>query len=151
MKFFVFASVTGGVMIFGLTYWFGGTGSTLFTDLVHLDKVPLAATIGLVAVITGLGYKASLAPFHFWAPDAYEGAPISIAAYLSVVPKIGAIFALGQVARDLPTTTGWPLVIAFVAVLTMSWGYLAALVQENVVRLLAYSSIAQAGYFLPRT
>lgn len=148
MKFFVFASVTGGVMIFGLTYWFGGTGSTLFTDLVHLDKVPLAATIGLVAVITGLGYKASLAPFHFWAPDAYEGAPISVAAYLSVVPKIGAIFALAQVARDLPTTTGWPLVIAFVAVLTMSWGYLAALVQENVVRLLAYSSIAQAGYFL---
>lgn len=148
MKFFVFASVTGGVMIFGLTYWFGGTGSTLFTDLVHLDKVPLAAMIGLVAVITGLGYKASLAPFHFWAPDAYEGAPISVAAYLSVVPKIGAIFALAQVARDLPTTTGWPLVIAFVAVLTMSWGYLAALVQENVVRLLAYSSIAQAGYFL---
>ncbi|BBP03221.1 dehydrogenase [Sulfuriferula plumbiphila] len=148
MKFFVFASVTGGVMIFGLSYWFGGTGSTLFTDLVHLDKTPLAATIGLAAVITGLGYKASLAPFHFWAPDAYEGAPISVAAYLSVVPKIGAIFALAQVARDLPTTTGWPFVVASVAVLTMSWGYLAALVQENVVRLLAYSSIAQAGYFL---
>ena len=148
MKFFVFASVTGGVMIFGLTYWFGGTGSTLFTDLIHLDKVPLAATIGLVAVITGLGYKASLAPFHFWAPDAYEGAPVSIAAYLSVVPKIGAIFALAQVTRDLPTATGWPLVVASMAVLTMFWGYLAALVQENVVRLLAYSSIAQAGYFL---
>lgn len=148
MKFFVFASVTGGVMIFGLSYWFGGTGSTLFIDLVHLDKAPLAATIGLVAVITGLGYKASLAPFHFWAPDAYEGGPISVAAYLSVVPKIGAIFALAQVARDLHTTTGWPLIVAYVAALTMSWGYLAALVQENVVRLLAYSSIAQAGYFL---
>ncbi len=148
MKFFVFASVTGGVMIFGLTYWFGGTGSTLLVDLVHLDKTPLAAALGLVAVITGLGYKASLAPFHFWAPDAYQGAPVSIAAYLSVVPKIGALFALAQVVRDLPTTTGWPLVVAAVAVLTMTWGYLAALTQNNIVRLLAYSSIAQAGYFL---
>lgn len=148
MKFFVFASVTGSVMIFGLTYWFGATGSTLLADLPHLDKAPLAAAIGLVAVIAGLGYKASLAPFHFWAPDAYEGAPVAVAAYLSVVPKIGAIFALAQVVRDLPSTTGWPLVVAFVAVLTMSWGYLAALVQNNVVRLLAYSSIAQAGYFL---
>ncbi|MES2407517.1 MAG: NADH-quinone oxidoreductase subunit N [Pseudomonadota bacterium] len=148
MKFFVFASVTGGVMIFGLTYWFGATGSTLFNQLVLLDQMPLAATIGLVGVVTGLGYKASLAPFHFWAPDAYQGAPVSIAAYLSVVPKIGAIFALAQVPRDLPVTSGWPQMIAVVAVLSMSWGYLAALVQQNVVRLLAYSSIAQAGYFL---
>jgi len=136
MKFFVFASVTGGVMIFGRTYWFGGTGSTLLTDLTRLDTAPLAAALGLVAVITGLGYKASLAPFHFWAPDAYQGAPISVAAYLSVVPKIGALFALAQVVRDLPTTTGWPLVVAAVAVLTMTWGYLAALTQDNVVRLL---------------
>lgn len=148
MKFFVFASVTGGMMIFGLTYWFGATGSTLFNHLVLLDQMPLVATIGLVGVVTGLGYKASLAPFHFWAPDAYQGAPVSIAAYLSVVPKIGAIFALAQVTRDLPVTTGWPQMIAVVAVLSMSWGYLAALVQQNVVRLLAYSSIAQAGYFL---
>lgn len=148
MKFFVFASVTSGVMIFGLTYWFGATGSTLFSDLAYLDHAPLPATIGLVAVITGLGYKASLAPFHFWAPDAYEGAPVSVAAYLSVVPKIGAIFALSQVVRDLPTATGWQLAVASVAVLTMSWGYLAALTQKNVVRLLAYSSVAQAGYFL---
>lgn len=148
MKFFVFASVTSGVMIFGLTYWFGATGSTLFSDLAYLDQAPLAATIGLAAVITGLAYKASLAPFHFWAPDAYEGAPVSVAAYLSIGPKIGAIFALSQVVRDLPAATGWPLAVASVAVLTMSWGYLAALTQKNVVRLLAYSSVAQAGYFL---
>ncbi len=139
MKFFVFASVTGGVMIFGLSYWFGGTGSTLLSDLARLDSAPVVAAIGLVAVIVGLGYKASLVPFHFWAPDAYEGAPVSIAAYLSVVPKIGAIFALAQVLRDLPVATGWPMVVAVIAVLTMTYGYLAALVQDNVVRLLAYS------------
>ena len=148
MKFFVFASVTGAVMIFGLSYWFGATGSTLLGDLPGLDKTPLAAAVGLIAVIVGLGYKASLVPFHFWAPDAYEGAPLSVAAYLSVVPKIGAIFALVQVVRDLPASGGWPLLLAAVAVLTMTVGYLAALVQNNVVRLLAYSSIAQAGYFL---
>jgi len=148
MKFFVFASVTGAIMIFGLSYWFGATGSTYLSELSRLDNSPAIAAIGLIAVIVGLGYKASLVPFHFWAPDAYEGAPVSIAAFLSVVPKIGAIFALAQVVRDLPMSSGWPLVIAVVAVLTMSYGYLAALVQNNVVRLLAYSSVAQAGYFL---
>jgi len=148
MKFFVFASVTGAIMIFGLSYWFGGTGSTLLSELSVLDTKPVIAAVGLIAVIVGLGYKASLVPFHFWAPDAYEGAPVSIAAYMSVVPKIGAIFALAQVVRDLPLNTGWPLVIAVVSVLTMTYGYLAALVQNNVVRLLAYSSVAQAGYFL---
>jgi proton-translocating NADH-quinone oxidoreductase chain N len=148
MKFFVFASVTSGIMIFGLSYWFGGTGSTLLGDLSRLDTSPVIASIGLIAVVVGLGYKASLVPFHFWAPDAYDGAPVSVAAYLSVVPKIGAIFALAQVVRDLPVSTHWSMLIAIVSVLSMSYGYLAALVQNNVVRLLAYSSIAQAGYFL---
>lgn len=148
MKFFVFGSVTTSVMIFGLSYWFGATGSTLLSELGQLESSPAIAVIGLIAVIIGLGYKASLVPFHFWAPDAYEGAPLSIAAYLSVVPKIGAILAFAQVVRDMPMSTGWPLIIAVVAVLTMTYGYLAALVQKNVVRLLAYSSVAQAGYFL---
>ncbi|PHS22780.1 MAG: oxidoreductase [Robiginitomaculum sp.] len=148
MKFFVFASVTGAIMIFGLSYWFGGTGSTLISDLSRLESKPVIAALGLIAVLVGLGYKASLVPFHFWAPDAYDGAPVSVAAYMSVVPKLGAIFALAQVVRDLPMSTGWPLVIAVIAVLTMTYGYLAALVQSNIVRLLAYSSIAQAGYFL---
>jgi len=148
MKFFVFASVTSSIMIFGLSYWFGGTGSTLLSELAKLEASPVIAVIGFMAVIIGLGYKASLVPFHFWAPDAYEGAPVSIAAYLSVVPKIGAILAFAQVVRDIPMATGWPYIVAVVAVLTMTYGYLAALVQKNVVRLLAYSSVAQAGYFL---
>jgi NADH-quinone oxidoreductase subunit N len=148
MKFLVFGSVTGAVMIFGLTYWYGAAGSTLLSDLDTLGGAPLAAAAGLVGVLVGLGYKAAVVPFHFWAPDAYDGAPVSVAAYLSVVPKVGAIFGLAQVVRDLPTDTGWPLVVAALAVLSMTYGNLAALVQENVVRLLAYSSIAQSGYFL---
>ena len=148
MKFFVFASVTTAIMIFGLSYWFGASGSTLIADLPAMDTMPLAVILGFVTVVVGLGYKASLVPFHFWAPDAYEGAPLSIAAYLSVVPKIGALFALTQVVRHLPPETGWAAVMAGLAVLSMTYGYLAALVQDNVIRLLAYSSIAQSGYFL---
>ena len=152
MKYLVFGSVTGAVMIFGLTYWYGATGSTLLSELGRLEGMPLAAAAGLVAVLVGLGYKAAVAPFHFWAPDAYDGAPISVAAYLSIVPKVGAIFGLAQVVRDLPPEAtgafGWPLVVAVLSVLSMTYGNLAALVQENVVRLLAYSSIAQSGYFL---
>ena len=148
MKFFIFASVTGAIMIYGLSLWFGGAGSTLLSGLSRLEARPVVAAVGLVAVLVGLGYKAALVPFHFWAPDAYDGAPVSVAAFLSVVPKIGAIFALAQVVRDLPAATGWPVLLAVIAALTMSYGYLAALVQSNVVRLLAYSSSAQAGNYL---
>lgn len=149
MKYFVFGSVAGAVMIFGLTYWYGATGSTLLSDLGRLHGALLPAVAGLVAVLVGLGYKAALAPFHFWAPDAYDGAPVAVAAYLSVVPKVGAIFGLAQVMRSLPAgVVNWPLVVAVLAVVSMTYGNLAALVQTNVVRLLAYSSIAQAGYFL---
>lgn len=149
MKYLVFGSVTSAVMIFLITFWFGATGSTLLSDLGRLEGMPLAAAAGLVAVLVGLGYKAAIAPFHFWAPDAYDGAPVSVAAFLSVVPKVGAIFGLAQVVRDLPPgAAGWPLIVAALAALSMTYGNLAALVQENVVRLLAYSSIAQSGYFL---
>ena len=97
----------------------------------------LIALAGLVAVLIGLGYKAALVPFQFWAPDAYDGAPVSVAAFLSVITKVAAIFAFAQVLRDLPVATGWPFVVALIAAVTMTFGYLAALVQTNVVRLLA--------------
>ena len=87
-------------------------------------------------------------PFHFWAPDAYDGAPVSVAAYLSVITKIAGIFAFAQILRDLPVSSGWPMAMALIAAATMTLGYVTALVQTNVVRLLAYSSVAQAGYFL---
>jgi len=148
MKYLVFGAVTGSVMIYGLTFWFGGVGSTLFTDLAALEDRPLIAIAGLVAVIIGLGYKAALVPFHFWAPDAYDGAPVSVAAYLSVITKLAAIFAFAQVLRDMPVQSGWPVVIALISAVTMTYGYLTALVQTNLVRLIAYSSVAQSGYFL---
>lgn len=149
MKYFVFGSVSEAAMIFGLTFWFGATGSTALDDLSRLGHARLAAGAGLIAVLVGLGYKAALVPFHFWAPDAYDGGHVSIAAYLSVVPKVGAIFALAQVVRTVPETAlDWRLLLALVAAASMTYGNLAALVQTNVIRLLAYSSFAQSGYFL---
>jgi len=148
MKYLVFGSVTGAIMVYGLSFWFGGAGTTLLTGLAGLGHSPLIAATGLIAVIVGLGYKAAVVPFHFWAPDAYEGAPVSVAAYLSVITKLAAVFALAQVLRDLPTSTGWPVAIAALSAVTMIYGYLAALVQTQIVRLIAYSSIAQAGYLL---
>ncbi len=148
VKYLVFGSVAGAAMTYGLTFWNGATGATLLADLGRLASAPLAVA-GLLAVLIGLGYKAALAPFHFWAPDAYDGGPLAVAAFLSVVPKIGAIFALAQVARNLPPTpVDWRPVVAILAATSMTWGNLAALPQRNVVRLLAYSSVAQAGYFL---
>jgi NADH-quinone oxidoreductase subunit N len=148
MKFLVFGAVTGAVMIYGLTFWFGGAGSTLFSALGELEGQRLVIVAGLAALIVGLGYKAALVPFHFWVPDAYQGAPVSIAAYLSVITKAAAFFALAQALRDLPREAGWPFALALIAAATMTLGYIAALVQTNLVRLLAYSSIAQSGYFL---
>jgi len=148
MKYLVFGAVTGSVMIYGLTFWFGGAGSTLFSQMGQLEGQTLVAVAGLVAVIVGLGYKAALVPFHFWAPDAYEGAPVSVAAYLSVITKAAAFFAFAQVLRDLPRDTGWPLALALIAAATMTYGYITALVQTNLVRLIAYSSVAQSGYLL---
>lgn len=148
MKYLVFGAVTGSVMIYGLTFWFGGSGSTLFAGLGRLEGRTLVIVAGLVAVIAGLGYKAALVPFHFWAPDAYQGAPVSVAAYLSVITKTAAFFAFAQALRDLPRDTGWPLALALISAVTMTYGYLAALTQTNLVRLIAYSSVAQSGYFL---
>ncbi|QEE36841.1 NADH-quinone oxidoreductase subunit N [Octadecabacter sp. SW4] len=148
MKYLVFGAVTGSVMIYGLTFWFGGAGSTLFSELGALEGQSLILIAGLIAVIVGLGYKASLVPFHFWAPDAYDGAPVSVAAYLSVITKAAAFFAFAQILRDLPREAGWPFALALISAVTMTYGYLAALVQTNLVRLIAYSSVAQSGYLL---
>ncbi len=148
LKYFVYGSVAGAIMIFGVSYWVGVTGSTLLSSLHALSNSPWILAIGFVCLLAGIGYAASLFPFHFWTPDTFEGAPVSIAAHLSVIPKIGALFALAQVMKNMPGSVNISLIIAIVAVLSMTYGNIVALWQKNVIRLLAYSTIAQAGYFL---
>lgn len=148
VKYFVYGSVTGAVMLFGLTYWAGISESTLLSALGNTNQ-PFLMLFGFGALIAGLGYAASLFPFHFWTPDTFEGAPVSIAAFLSVTPKIGAFFALAQVMRFLPQQdVDYNLILAILAALSMTYGNVVALWQNNLIRLLAYSTIAQAGFFL---
>jgi NADH-quinone oxidoreductase subunit N len=152
LKYYIYGTVSGAAMVYGFSWWFGLTGETSLAGIgERLPEAPTAALVGSTAlVVLGLGYKAALVPFHFWTPDVYDGAPLPVAAYLSVLPKIAGLIAL---ARVLPAAlpddaAGWSLAIAAIAAATMTLGNLAALRQRNVVRLLAYSSIAQSGYLL---
>ncbi len=152
IKYYIFGTVSGAVMLYGLTWWFGLAGTTSLEAIgPELAQAPQGVVIGSTAlVLFGLGYKAALVPFHFWTPDAYDGAPLPVAAYLSVLPKLAGIVALARVLPlALPDdTAGWTTVVAVLAAATMTLGNIAALPQRNVVRLLAYSSIAQSGYLL---
>lgn len=152
LKYYIYGTVTAAAMVYGFSWWFGIAGSTNLEEIGRkLPDAPTAAVVASTAlVIVGLGYKAALVPFHFWTPDAYDGAPIPVAAYLSVLPKIAGLVAL---ARVLPAAlpgdaAGWSTAIAVIAAATMTVGNIAALPQRDVVRLLAYSSIAQSGYLL---
>lgn len=154
LKYFIFAAAALAIMAYGLTFLYGMTGSLELRSIGRAlgagggDSVWIALSLGLILV--GYGFEMTLVPFHFWAPDVYAGATSSVAGFVSVVPKIAGFaaflrFALlaypGEAAR-------WPLVVAVLAVVTMTLGNLVALRQSRLKRLLAYSSIAQAGYVL---
>src|SRR6266511_3759112 len=141
------------VMLFGMSLVYGFTGSLnlgrIAQRLQGLGNEP-AAVMAVFLVVTGFAFKVSAAPFHFWAPDTYEGSPIPVAAYLSVASKAAGFAGLLQVTFvAFPTYSRyWAPAFALLAALTMLIGNVIALAQTNMVRLLAYSSVAQAGYML---
>ena len=154
LTFFLVSVVSVAVMVYGVGLVYGATGS------LHLDRVAGAlgdpsnrtavATAGVVLTLVGLAFKVGAVPFHFWVPDTYAGAPVVVAAYLSVVSKaagiVGIVVVVGQ---GFPSYADvWAPAIAVVAVATMTFGNVAALRQRGAVRLLAWSSIAQSGYML---
>lgn len=174
LKYVIYGGVASGVMLFGMSYLYGLTGTTSLFELGSRIEVlqnatgaPLAATrlalvVGIVFVTAGIGYKVAAVPWHMWCPDVYEGAPTPFTAFLSVGPK-AAGFALAlrffhsalagpghgeagfaEALAGIP----WPAVIGVAAAVTMTLGNLTALGQTNLKRLLAYSSIAHAGYTL---
>lgn len=154
MKYYLMGVFASGVMLYGMSLIFGGTGSTVLTEIGaavggSFGEEPVAV-IGIVFVIIGFAFKVSAVPFHHWAPDTYEGAPTPITAFLSVASKSAGFVALLQLIfigflgrADVVR----PLMFVF-AVLTMTVGNMIALRQTNIVRLFAYSSIAQAGFIL---
>ena len=155
IKYFLYGSVASGVMLYGFSLLYGATGGIYLTDLAQVFQpdsgVSLALGLpALVLIITGFGFKASLVPFHQWAPDAYDGAPTPVTAFLSTASKAtGFALLIRTLAIGFPgLQPEWTNGLAVLAMVSMTIGNLAALRQTNVKRLLAYSSIAQAGYIL---
>ena len=166
LKYVIYGAFSSGVMLFGLSIVYGLAGSTNYfaiqDTLSSLDGSANPALImALLMIFAGFGYKISSVPFHFWTPDVYEGSPSTITAYLSVAPK-AAGFAMiirffHQVFSDSigltsnaigSTDLPWPEIIGVLAVVTMTMGNLVAIQQKSIKRMLAYSSIAHAGYMM---
>jgi NADH-quinone oxidoreductase subunit N len=152
LKLFLFSAAAGAVMLYGMSLLYGLTGTLRLPELaLRLPKMPLLVVlVGLALVLVGYGFKITLVPFHVWAPDTYQGAPTPIAGFLAVGPKAaGLAVLLRTLLVSFPDDLGgWAEAIAILAALTMTVGNLFALRQTSAKRLLAYSSIAQAGYLL---
>ncbi len=164
MKYFLFGSFASGLLLYGLSLLYGFTGQTSFTGIsaylgsaaFNFNAVPVLGSLTLI--IVGFGFKISAAPFHFWTPDVYEGAPTPVTAFLSVASKAASFalmvrFLLGVFPQTLVINGQeiqgfWVNLASVLAIISMTLGNLVALGQKNIKRLLAYSSIAQAGYTL---
>ncbi len=153
-KYLLFGAMTSAFMLYGFSLVFGFTGTTDLYELAELFKagsLPLTAALGMLALIlVGLGFKTSFVPFHFWAPDVYEGAPTPVSGFLSTASKAAGFAVLVRLFFVAFPDFGvsWTVTLAIVSAVTMTVGNLLTLQQTNIKRLLAYSSIAHAGYTL---
>ena len=152
LKYFVLGALSSGLLLYGASLVYGFAGSVRFPAIaaaVHASGAN-GVIFGLVFLICGLAFKVSAAPFHMWTPDVYEGAPTPVVAFIAAAPKLAAMVlfarALGQGFPE--STWQWGQVVAAIAVISVTVGALAGLVQKNLKRLLAYSSIANIGYAL---
>ncbi|HEX6738829.1 MAG TPA: NADH-quinone oxidoreductase subunit N [Vicinamibacteria bacterium] len=165
LKYILFGAVSTGTMLYGLTLLYGLTGTTKLPEIgaalatAVTDETRFAAYAITFLVLAGFGFKTAVVPFHFWCPDVYQGAPTPVTAFLSVAPKaagfaVMARFFFQGLATGTPgmwdqaATIEWPQVLMVISALTMTVGNVAALTQTNMKRLLAYSSIAHAGYIM---
>ena len=150
IKLILSAALASGVSLFGISMLYATTGSIYFNDIIEVITSSNLTILGFIFFFTGLSFKISLVPFHFWTADVYEGAPISIASYLSVISKGAAVFILMILLFTVikPLMHIWENMVYVVAIATMFIGNLFALRQQNMKRFLAFSSIAQAGFIL---
>ena len=167
LKYVIYGAFSSGIMLYGLSILFGLTGTTKFFEMQSAisglsAQSNLALILSVVFILVGFGYKISAVPFHFWTPDVYEGSPTTITAYLSVAPKAAGLALLirffNQVFGDGSAISSefwlavndipWPQLMAVLSAATMTVGNLVAIQQNSVKRMLAYSSIAHAGYMM---
>ena len=150
VKYILISAFSSGIMLFGLSFLYGAIGTMYFSDMNLLVISDPLVILGFVFFFAGLGFKLSLVPFHLWTADVYEGAPTSVTAYLSVVSKGAAafalIFALYKVFGNIETI--WVHILWWLAVVTITLGNLFAIRQSDIKRFFAFSSISQAGYIL---
>lgn len=156
-KYFILGAFSTAFLLYGIAFLYGVTGSTSYTAIAsevgrwaRTGNVPALALVGMGLLLVGFAFKGALVPFHVWTPDVYEGAPIPVTAFLAVGSKAAAFMALLRILEQVlaPLSLDWQGVFWLSAVATMFLGNLAALVQTNIKRMLAYSSIAHAGYLL---
>jgi NADH-quinone oxidoreductase subunit N len=153
LKYFLLGAFSSAFLLYGMAFVYGATGSTKLPEIAKQVPYILSNPLLLAAVgflIVGFGFKVALVPFHMWTPDVYEGAPTSITAFMSVGVKAAAFSAFLRVflSSFLPLRPDWTMILWILAVLTMTLGNVIALSQDNIKRMLAYSSIAHAGYIL---
>jgi NADH-quinone oxidoreductase subunit N len=149
MKYFLLGSFATAFFLYGISLVYGATGTTLLNNMAGVDESSALLKMGLSLILIGLGFKVAAAPFQIWTPDVYEGAPTPVTALFSAGPKAAAFALLLRIFATVPAATHfWFWAFWILAVLTMFAGNLGALVQTNLKRLLAYSSIAHAGYIL---
>jgi len=150
LKYFLLGSFATAFFLYGVALMFGATGSTsipTISQILRSGQVPVLAYVGVALMFVGLGFKVAAAPFHVWTPDVYEGAPAPVVGFMSTAPKAAVFAVLLRIIFEAHAPGGfWLIWVA--AALSMTLGNIAALVQDNVKRLLAYSSIAHAGYLL---
>lgn len=150
IKLILSSALSSGVLLFGLSLIYGVTGSIYFTDIAQNITSNSMVALGFIFFVSGMGFKISLVPFHFWTADVYEGAPINVTSYLSVISKGAASFIFTIILFTVfkSITEMWKPLIYTLAVFTMTIANLFALRQNNIKRFLAFSSIAQAGFLL---
>jgi NADH-quinone oxidoreductase subunit N len=155
LKYFMLGAFATGFLLYGMTLVYGSTGSTNLFEIAEVVKNPAAQSnplllMGLVLLIIGFGFKVASVPFHMWAPDVYQGAPTPVTAFMAVGPKAAAFAAFFRVfAEAFPELApSWEVLLSTVAVLSMFFGNLGAIMQTNIKRMLAFSSISHAGYIM---
>ncbi len=149
-KYILSALFASGLMLYGISFFYGTTGTLYFEDMVPMINGSALQILAMVFFFTGLGFKISLVPFHLWTADTYEGAPTAVTSYLSVVSKAAAAFALMVILIKVfaPMVEYWQMLLYVVIVLSITIANLFAIRQKNMKRFLAFSSISQAGYIM---
>ncbi len=152
LKYFVLGALSSGLLLYGASLTYGFAGTTSFAGIIDAtqDGVSLGLLFGLVFMSAGFAFKVSAAPFHMWTPDVYEGSPTPVTAFFATAPKVAAMSLFARVVHDAfgNSVADWQQIVAFLSVISMFLGGIAAIGQRNIKRLMAYSSIAHMGFAL---